>query len=201
MNQISGDFMLWQKGWWDTRWAFLVLLIVMVAMVTAILPWSPVNPAKWSAEVIQRDSLMSGQDSQSFAALLNNHYGYMWAVFFRVLLLWFWPFFNIMVVSTLYTTSNPMANFGAGLYTHTLPVSRRKVLLTHSGILAIGMTAIAIILAIALGLTLHMMGVWAPFHKILIHALLMTSGGMVFLALSMLIGVILLSILGGISIT
>lgn len=68
--------------------------------------------------------------------------------------------------------------------------SRRKVLLTHAALVAVEMLLIAFVPSLMVPLTSRLTGGWFPFGSAVVYALLLSLGGMVFLAFSFLLMII-----------
>src|SRR5262245_26023144 len=128
--------MLWQKSWWETRLGFLLCTGVTLLFVF----WRPLE-AQWVSS-LQKHASSWSEDSRRLLLLLSSHQGYVWSYWFKMSLLGMWPMYAVMQASTLGAASCPWMAGGvgaAGLFTFSLPISRRRVLLTHAALVAVEM--------------------------------------------------------------
>jgi len=186
--------MLWQKGWWETRRGFLLYLVVLTTIATILLyTWEPVDLAKWTSSLQARATRWT-ENSRQLLPLLSSYHGYVWSYWFKLLLLVMWPIYAITSGATLVAAACPWmggAPGTAGLFTVSLPVSRRRVLLTHAVVVGVEMVLIALAPSLMFPITSHLTGGRFPFGSAVVHALLLSLGGTVFISLSVLLTVIL----------
>jgi len=105
-------------------------------------------------------------------------------------LLGMWPIYAVTQGATLCAASCPWVVGGAGaagLFTYSLPISRRRVLLTHAALVSAEMALMALAPSLMLPIVFHLIGADLPFGNTVIHALLLSLGGMVFPAFSLLL--------------
>lgn len=185
--------MLWQKSWWETRWGFLTILGLTLLLVALTHPWDPLDPARWALRLQQWAPPQQGEsgweEKRRFLTLLSGWPGYAWMTWFR-LLAFFWPFCSVMITTALVKSScvpigAPLS--AAALFTVSLPVSRRKALLTLAAVLAIEMTLIALVPSLMYAITIRSTGRWVPVGSTVMYALLLALGGMVFVAFTFLL--------------
>ena len=180
----EGDSMLWQKSWWETRWGFL--LYIGVTLLFAV--WRPLE-AQWVSSLQER-ALTWSEDSRRLLPLLSSHQGYVWSYWFKLSLLGMWPMYAVAQGVTFGSTSCPWMAGGhgaAGLFTFSLPISRRRVLLTHAAIVAVEMMLVALAPSLLFPIVSYMTGGDVPFGATVIYALLLSLGGMVFPSFSILL--------------
>jgi hypothetical protein len=181
--------MLWQKSWWETRWALLAFMGVMLLFAVWRLPLEQTDLARWFSSLQEREPIRS-EDSRGLLPLLNSYQGYMWYNWFKLLLLMVWPTFAVAMGATLVATSCPWmagAPGAAGLFTCSLPVSRRRVLLTHAALVAVEMMLVALVPSLMFPIAFRLIGADVAFGSAVVHALLLTLGGMVFISLTFLL--------------
>lgn len=178
--------MLWQKSWWETRWGFLTFVGVALLFAAWRLPLEKADLAKWVSELQPRWS----EDSRRLLPLLNSYQGYVWSYWFKLALLIMWPMYAVTQGATLGAASCPWMAGGAGaagLFTFSLPVSRRRVLLTHAALVAVEMVLVALVPSLIFPIVSLLTGGEVPFGNTLVYALLLSLGGMVFPAFSFLL--------------
>lgn len=176
--------MLWQKSWRETRWGALVYTGVALLFVF----WRPLE-AQWISSLQERASSWT-EDSRGLLPLLSSHQGYVWSYWFKLALLGMWPIYAVAQGSTLGASSCPWMAGGqgaAGFFTFSLPVSRRRVVLTHAAIVAVEMVLVALAPSLMFPIVFHSTGADVSFGSAMTHALLLSLGGMVFPAFSFLL--------------
>jgi len=139
--------MLWQKSWWETRWIFLTILgtMLLLLLVASIPPWEQPDLTRWAAWVqmtaqMQQDGSGWGEKKR-FLTLLSGWPGYVWWKWFNGLMV-SWPLYAMAMTVALSRSSCPRIGApGAAIrFTFSLPVSRRKALLTQAAFVAIEMS-------------------------------------------------------------
>jgi hypothetical protein len=176
--------MLWQKSWWETRWGVLLFMGVTLLFVF----WRP-SESQWVSSLQKHASIWS-EDSRRLLPLLSSHQGYVWSYWFKMALLGMWPVYAVAQASTLAAASCPWMAGGvgaAGLFTFSLPVSRRKVPLTHAALVIAEMALVALAPSLMFPIISYLTGADVSFGSVVIHALLLSLGGTVFISLTFLL--------------
>jgi hypothetical protein len=182
--------MLWQKSWWETRRGFFTILGLMILWGALNHPWDLPDLTRW-ALWLQRQglSLQQGESEWSekgrFLILLNGWPGYVWLKWFRPLV-FFWPFYSIMMTTALIKSPSAPPR-AAVLFTGSLPISRRKALLTLTAVLAIEIILLTLAPSLIYAIVIRSSGRWVPIGSTVIYALLLALGGMVFVAFTFLL--------------
>jgi hypothetical protein len=179
--------MLWKKGWWETRWLFLIGLgaIFLVFIPTFVADYDMAN---WTARLQRRPGLSEGERQ-----VLNNFQGRMWTLWFKLLLNFIWAnYAAIMGAACLMTACQCRSSQGAaGLFTLSLPVSRRKILLSQAMVGFSEIFLVALTAPLILPLIARFHGQWFSWRDALVYTLMMVFGGAVFFCFSFLLTVIL----------
>jgi hypothetical protein len=178
--------MLWKKGWWETRWLFLIGLgaISMVFILTFVADYDTAN---WTAR-LQRSAGLSESERQ----VLNNFQGRMWTLWFKLLLNFIWTDYAVIVGAACLMTVCPwVPSQSAGLFTLSLPVSRRKILLTQAMVGFSEIILVALTTPLILPLIARFHGQWFSWRDALVYTLMMVFGGALFFCFSFLLTVIL----------
>jgi len=182
--------MLWQKSWWETRWSLVPIMGVILVFAALNQRLDQADLDKWILELQKRAPAWS-EDSRRLLPLLSSYQGYLWYYWFRLIMLTLWPTVAMgMGATTLLHSSCPWTGSGAGIFTFSLPVSRRRILLTHVALVALEMVLLALLSSLIIPIASSMFGTDVHLGSALIHALLLSLGGMVFLALSFLLAVV-----------
>jgi hypothetical protein len=179
--------MLWKKSWWETRWLFLIFLI---AMFCGYLGWFGFgyDATKWAAS-LHRNAVLSDSNRQ----VLNSYQGYTWAILIKLYFNFLWADWAVFLGAACLATACPWSpsQRAAGLFTFSLPVSRRKVLLSQAAVGYGEMFLIALIPLLFLPLMARFQGRWFSWRDAMLYALLMAFGGAVLFFFSFLLTVIL----------
>ena len=185
--------MLWKKAWWETRWVFLIFLLTLF-LAYFLTARHGYDAADWAAR-LQRSADLSQSERQA----LNNYQGHTWALGFKMFFNFIWADFAVVLGAVcLMTSCSVMSSHGAaGFYTLSLPVSRRKVLLSQAAVGFGEMFLIALIPSLTLPFMARLHGQWFSLSDALIYALLLAFGGTVFFFFSFLLTVILGNWLAG----
>lgn len=194
MNAMAAsNTMLLRKGWWETRWIFLVMIGVLV-LFALVIGTTSFDAASW-ADKLQRNSSMSEAARQ----MLNNFEGRIWTIWFKTVLAWVWTLYAIMLAAACHMFTAPYAPSHASIpqWTLSLPVSRRQMLLTHVLIAAGEAILMALIPSIVLSLAAGIRGQDFPASEALFYALLGIGGGAIFFGASYLATVLVRNWLGG----
>jgi hypothetical protein len=179
--------MLWRKSWWETRWLFLFGFgaIIFVIILTFAADY---DAARWAAR-LQRGTGLSESEREA----LNNFQGRTWAIWFKLMLNFIWADYAVIAGALCLMTFYPWqpSQCAAGLFTLSLPVSRRKVLLSHglvgfSELFLVGLSA-----SILMPLIARFQGQWFSWKESLIYTMMMVFGGAIFFGFSFLLTVIL----------
>jgi hypothetical protein len=180
--------MIWKKGWWETRGLFLIGLggAIFLAYILAFV--ADYDLARWTAR-LQRSATLSESELQA----MNNFQGRMWALSFKILLNFLWADYAVFMGAACLMTACPWipSQGAAGLFTFSLPVSRRKVLLSHATVGFGEVFLLALIMPLILPLIARFHGQWFSWKDALVYTLMMVFGGAVFFCLSFLLAVIL----------
>ena len=180
--------MLWKKTWWETRWPFLVCLTVIFLVYGFTFGWGDFDAARWEAR-LRRSAELSESERQA----LNSYQGQTWALWFKLALNIIWADIAAVhgAVCLITICPWPTSRAAAGLFTFSLPVSRRKVLLSQAAVGFGEMFLFALVPSLLLPLIARFHGQWFSWSDTLIYALLIIFGGAVLFCLSFLLTVII----------
>lgn len=180
--------MLWKKGWWETRWLFLIGLVAIFLAYGLTFGWGDYDPAHWAAR-LQRSASLSESERQA----LNNYQGQIWALWFKWLLIFVWADFAVIMGAACLMTACPWmpSQSASRLFTFSLPVSRRKVLLSQAAVGFGEMFLAALLPSLLLPIIARFHGQWFSWSDTLIYTLLIIFGGAVFFSFAFLLTVIL----------
>src|SRR5262245_57910877 len=179
--------MLWRKSWWETRWLFLIGLGAI--FLAYALTYEGDYDAANRTERLQHNTGLSEIERHA----LNNYQAQTWALWFKMLLNFVWPYYAVIMGTTCLVAGCPRTPFqvAAGLFTFSLPVSRRKVLLWQAAIGFGEMILAALLPSLLLPIIARFHGQWFSWGDTLIYLLLTILGGAVFFCLAFLLTVII----------
>jgi hypothetical protein len=180
--------MLWKKNWWETRWLFLICLASIFLSYGLSFGGGDYDAARWAAR-LQRSANLGESERQA----LNNYQGHTWALWFKMLLSFVWADYAVMMGAVCLVTACPWtpSQGAAGMFTFSLPVSRRKVLLSQAAVGFGEMFLAALVPSLLLPIIARFNGQWFSWSDTLIYALLMIFGGAVFFCITFLLTVII----------
>src|SRR5262245_60478806 len=183
--------MLWKKSWWETRWPFLICLVTILLACGFTFGFTfgiDYDAANWAASLQRRKNL-----SESERQALNNYQGQTWALWFKFLFNIIWADFAVVFGAVCLMTACPWtpSQRDSRLFTLSLPVSPRKLLLSNATVGFGEMFLFALIPSLLLPLIARFHGQRLLLGDTLIYTLLTVFGGAVFFCFSFLLTVIL----------
>ena len=179
--------MLWYKSWLETRWRFVIGLVLLVGSAASTVFTYP--------EVMKLLSTMPnpelggalGRRVGESLALARDYRGYVWSQWFRQNLVQMWGIFAVLLGTGGLVSQ---ASGGGALFTLSLPVSRSRLL----GVRAATGLAELLVLAIVPVLTLPFfsaaIGERYAAGDALVYALCLFIGGTMFFSLAFLLSTV-----------
>jgi len=177
--------MLWYKAWLETRWRFLIGLVLLMCSAAAVvfaysqvLSLLPLVPATGGGEV--------GFQIREKAALLTTYRGYVWSQWFGQNMAQLWTFFAVAIgAGGLLNQSSRGA-----LYTLSMPVSRAQLLGVRASLSLAELFVLAFLPSLALPVLSPLVGQRYGIGDALVHASCMFLGGSVFFSLTFLLSTV-----------
>src|SRR5262245_12675929 len=116
--------MLWHKAWLETRWRFVIgLVVLMLSACGTVIAYPRVMELLDTAPQISASGEI-GRQIRETVALSRDYRGYVWSQAFRQNLIQTWTFFAVLLASGSVLSQA----FGTGtLFTLSLPVSRHRL--------------------------------------------------------------------------
>jgi hypothetical protein len=175
--------MTWYKAWLDTRWRFLIGLVVLAISacslvlgyddVLALLPLAPANAA---GELGRRIS--------EAAELARDYRGYVWSQWFRQNLVETWTIF-----AALLGAGSVLAGRGA-VFTLSLPVRRTDWLTARAAVGLSQLLVLAVVPSLVIPALSPAVGQRYAITEAVMHGLFVFTGGAVFFSLACLLSTI-----------
>jgi hypothetical protein len=174
--------MLWYKFWLDTRWRFLIGLVLLAGSafsivlayprVMQLLPLLP--PADTGGEI--------GRRIREVALLSREFRGYVWAQWFRQQPAQLGTLFAVL----LGTGGLVSASGGGALFTLSLPVSRERLVAVRAAAGLVEFLTIAVVSSLVFPMVSPAVGQTYGVGSALVHALCWFAVGSVFFSLALL---------------
>lgn len=161
--------MLWYKSWLDTRWRFLLGLVILVVLACGTVVSFPMMQELAAAvqpgTVVGPGSLQ--QELQESLELVSTFRGYVWSQWFSG---------NLPAVLTLFAallgSGNPLVKSGSGaLFSLALPVSRERWIGTRAATGLAEIFALALATSVAVAALAPLVGESFAFADLVVYAL------------------------------
>lgn len=177
--------MLWYKTWLETRWRFVIGLVLGAAFAALTVVAHP------ALRGLQVDFAQVPEPFRELAekgmALAGTYRGYVWSQWFGKNLLNVWTFFAVLIgVGGVVTETSR----GSALWTLSLPVSRARLLGTRAAVGALELLALALAPSLLVAALSPAVGQSFSAGEAVVYALTAYAGGMVFYALSLLLSTV-----------
>lgn len=198
MNAIAGtNMMLFKKSWWETRFMLLVTIVVLVAFALWI-GLASFDATEWSYK-LQRNAALTNADRQS----LDNFQGRMWTIWFKSIIAWVWTLYSILLGAAchIFTAAYAPSQTAIPNWTLSLPITRRRMLLTQATMAFGEVVLLAIVPSLLLSAATRLRGMEFSFANALLYSLLTVGGGAVFFGASYLLALLIRNWLVGAAIT
>jgi ABC-2 type transport system permease protein len=177
--------MLWYKAWLETRWRFVVGMLLLLCFGAVVVLTHPLVETM-KVEVPNLPGSLGEQVREAFA-LMTTYDGYVWSQWFGKNLLQFWTLFAVLLgVGGLATE----ASRGTALWTLSLPVTRRRLLGVRAGVGALELLALAVVPSLFVWALSPVVGQRYALASALAYSLMTFVGGMFFYGLALLLSTV-----------
>jgi hypothetical protein len=179
--------MLWHKAWLETRWRFVIGLVLLVlSACSTVFTYPQVVRLLSSMATPDLGGLIGRRVAESLA-LSRDYRGYVWSQLIRQNLLQTWALFAVLLGTGGLLSHGP----GAGtLFTLSLPVSRRRVIGVRAATGLAELLMLALAPALAVPLLSPAVGQSYRVGEALVHALCLFVAGTVFFSLTTLLSTV-----------
>jgi len=179
--------LLWRKAWLDTRWRFLIgLLVVVVAACGVVFSYPRALAVATAMEQSRLQFQGTGPVAQRLSeafAVVKIYRSYVTTQLFQQELPQMWCLFA-MLLGAGGIVSQAMR--GGGLYTLSLPVSRQQIVAARAGVALLELLALAAVPAVIVTLLSPAVDQSYSLADGLVHAALLFGGGAVFFSFTFL---------------
>ncbi|MGH9839875.1 MAG: hypothetical protein ACREEM_13920 [Blastocatellia bacterium] len=179
--------MLWRKFWWETRWMFPAC-IGALAVLCLMFVWRDYDAARWADRLLRDKDL-----GESARMALNGYRGHTWSIWFKTLLTLVWAIYAVILGAACHAFTCPyMPSHGAiAHFTLSLPITRRKMLLSQVALMYCALALIALVPSLIVPPIASLQGQWFSWKDAIIFSLLTTFGGAAFFGFAYLLSVLL----------
>jgi hypothetical protein len=176
---------LFYKGWFDTRWRFLVgVAVLMLSACATVFAYPKL------AQLVGRTPLPDattelGRRIRDAALLSRTYRGYIWSQWYAQNLPQLWTVFAVLL-----GTAGLWSPSSGSIYTLSMPVSRRALLMARAAIALTELLLLAAMPSLALALLSPAVGQTYGLLDALAHGVCLFAGGAVFFALAFLLSAV-----------
>jgi ABC-2 type transport system permease protein len=177
--------MLWYKAWLETRWRFVIGLVLLVlSAASSVLAYPEVLKLLPVADTLDLGGELGRRVAES-AELSRDYRGYVWSQWFGQNLLQQWALFAVLI-----GTGGLLSQASGALFTLSLPVSRRRLLGVRAATGLAELLVLAVVPSLALTLLSPAIGQSYGVGEALIHAACLFIAGAVLFSLTCLLSTV-----------
>jgi hypothetical protein len=179
--------MLWYKAWLETRWRFLIGLVLLLFSASGIVISYP-SVQELLPLVPQPDTGSAlGRAIREAAELAATYRGYVWSHWFAQNLPQAWT-----LLAVLLGTGGLLAQAASGgaLFTLSLPITRGRLLGVRAATALLELLALALIPSLLIPLFSPAIGQSYAIADVLVHAMCLFVGGAMFFSLAFLLSTV-----------
>jgi ABC-2 type transport system permease protein len=179
--------MLWYKAWLDTRWRFLIgLLLLMGSAAATVRTYPEVLKLMPFVPTVDLGGEI-GRRIREAADLAREYHGYVWSQWFGDNLSKLWTLFAVLLgAGGLLSQSSG----GGALFTLSMPVSRGRVLGVRAGTALLELLVLALVPSMLIPLLSPAIGQTYSATNTLIFSASVFLGGTVFFSLAFLLSTV-----------
>lgn len=179
--------MLWYKSWLETRWRFLIgLVLLMCSAAFAVVTYPAVLERLPLAASVDIGGAV-GQQIREVVELAREYRGYIWWQWFRQTLRETWTVFAVLLGSGGLLSQSAG---GAALFTLSLPVSRRRLLGVRAATGLAELFVLALVPALMIPALSPVIGQSYSVADALVHAICLFVAGAAFFSLAFLLSTV-----------
>jgi hypothetical protein len=179
--------MLWYKSWLETRWRFVIgLVLLMFSAASTVFTYPEVVKLLSGMPTPELGGTL-GQRVSETLALARDYRGYVWSQWFRQNLVQTWGIFAVLLGTGGLVSQ---ASGGGGLFTLSLPVSRNRLLGVRAATGLAELLVLALVPALLVPLFSMAIGERYAVSDALVHAVCLFIAGTMFFSLTFLLSTI-----------
>jgi len=176
--------MLWYKAWLETRWRFLIGLVLLmcsaagvVLVYPRVMQLLPLVPAADAGGEI-------GRRIREGAVLAREYRGYVWSQWFRQNLIQMWTIFAVLLGTGGLLSQ---VSGGAALFTLSMPASRTRLLAIRAAAGLVELLALAFVPSLLIPLLSPSVGESYGVGSAMVHSVSVFVAGAAFFSLAFLL--------------
>jgi ABC-2 type transport system permease protein len=179
--------MLWYKAWLETRWRFLIGLALLICSAGALVLTYPRFQQLLTAVPSMDLGGELGKRVREAAMVASSYRGYVWSQWYSQNLIQLWTIFAVIL-----GTGGLLSQMsgGGGLFTLSLPVSRRELLTVRAAAGLAELLILAVVPSLVIPILSPGVGQHYAIGDALVHATCLFVGGAVFFCLSFLLSTV-----------
>ena len=179
--------MLWYKSWLETRWRFVIgLVLLMFSAASTVFTYPEVIKLLSAMPTPELGGALGRRVTES-VALARDYRGYVWSQWFRQNLVEMWGLFAVLLGTGGLVSQ---ASGGGGLFTLSLPASRNRLLGVRAATGLAELFVLAIIPPLLLPLFSLAIGERYALSDALVHAVCLFVAGAMFFSLTFLLSTV-----------
>jgi ABC-type transport system involved in multi-copper enzyme maturation permease subunit len=179
--------MLWYKSWLETRWRFIIgVVLLMCSAAGTVLAYPKVLQLMPLVPNVEASGEL-GRRIREAAELARDYRGYVWSQWFRQNLMQMWTLFAVLLGTggLLSQTSG-----GAALFTLSLPASRSQLTGVRAAAGLAELLVLALIPSLLISLLSPAVGETYSVRNALVHGACLFIGGAAFFSLAFLLSTV-----------
>ena len=177
--------MLWYKTWLETRWRFLIGLIVLTAIAILTALTQPLV-----LKLTPNFQGVQGSFGEALRAafnLMRVYRNYVWMQWWAKNLVQLWTVLAVLIAAGGLVSETSR---GCALFTLALPATRRRLLAVRAALGVLETAALAIVPSLAIPLVAPLIGQSYWRADLLIYPLFLAGGGLVFFSFTFLLSAV-----------
>ncbi|PYR20540.1 MAG: hypothetical protein DMF95_27960 [Acidobacteria bacterium] len=179
--------MLWYKSWLETRWRFVIgLVLLMFSACGTVLAYPRVVELLSAAPRVEVSGEI-GRQIREGVELARDYRGYVWSQWFRQNLMQMWTFFAVLLASgsVLSQTSG-----GGTVFTLSLPASRNRLIGVRAATGLAELLVLAFVPSLLIPLLSPVVGQSYSVSDALVHGACLFIAGAAFFSLAFLLSTV-----------
>ncbi len=177
--------MLWYKSWLETRWRFVIGLVILVCSAAAVVI---AHPEVMKLMPLARDTNVGGEIGRRIreaADLMRDYRGYVWSAWMREELVQLGTLFAVLLGA-----GGLLSQRSGALFTLSMPVSRNRLLGVRSATGLAQWLVLAFVPSLVIPLLSPAVGQTYSVANVLVHGVCVFVVGSVFFSLSLLLSTV-----------
>lgn len=177
--------MLWYKSWRETRWRFLVGMLIMCGLCAAVVLTQPlVAHMRFDLPNV---SERLNEEVREMMSVMATYRGYVWSQWFGKNLVSTWALFAVLIGTGGVVTETAR---GSALFTLSLPVTRARLLTVRALAGLLELAALSYVPSLLVPLLSPANGESYPVGEALLYSSLNFVGGLVFYGFALLLSAV-----------